>query len=122
MNSLDTSTQIGEKKGSSASGNLCDDKKAITGLEVKTASNIKDIRPECASVSYDRDKAGNVKTEGHTASKYALKRSFYFDEEDNLSCPYNTVAIGIDASYKSDSDEWAFTRLSLRCAKLSTSQ
>lgn len=121
LSSLDTSTQVGKKKGGSASGNLCDDKKAITAMDVRTGSNIKDIRPECASLSYDSNEAGSVKIKNHTVSRYALGRSFFLDDKDYLSCPDNTVAVGIDASYKSDSDEWAFTRVSLRCAKIRTS-
>jgi subtilisin family serine protease len=122
LKSLNTSTEFGKRQGSSVRGNLCSDKKAIIGLDIKSGSNIKDLRSECADLSYDTTKAGAVKLTNPTVSRYALGRSFFLDDKESLTCPENMVAVGIDASYKSDSDEWAFTRLALRCAMISTSK
>jgi subtilisin family serine protease len=123
LKSLDTSVQIGQKRGSSKiSNNFCGAKKAITALDIKTGSYIKDIRTECADVTYDSQKAGSVKIDGHAVTKYAFGRGFLFDSNTPVDCPANMVAVGLDASYKSDRDEWAFTRLKLRCAPITTSK
>lgn len=124
MQSLNTSEEIGGKRYSGSQNvktNVCTNKRGITGINVVYDRYIKDFKFECSQLSYSSTTPGNV-----TVLDRKLNGSHTFgfkqwdDYEEEMRCPSNTVAVGLEGHAKKDSNEWAFTRLGLRCADIAT--
>jgi subtilisin family serine protease len=124
MQSLNTSQEMGVKRYAGSKNvktNVCTNKRGITGINVVYDRYIKDFKFECSQLSYSSTTPGNVTVlDRKLNSSHTFGYKQWDDYEEEMRCPGNSIAVGLEVHAKKDKNEWAFTRLGLRCADIAT--
>jgi subtilisin family serine protease len=122
MNTIKT-LELGDKRHAGSrrvKGSVCPSNKGISGMNVVYDRYIKDFRFSCSGLSYHSSQAGNVQIGTPQSGAYVFGFKQRDDQEESVACPANTIAVGIEGSAKTDRNEWAFTRIGLKCAEITT--